>query len=63
MQGQLSQPTTGKCDDMQHNYISNDGQTLELTSAFVTAAEDEGRIVKDEQLSTEHVTYWRKVPA
>lgn len=44
---------------MQHWLISESGETLELTIPFVTAAEFEGKIVQDTQLSTEHVTYWR----
>ncbi len=46
---------------MLHKYISGSGEVLEITAAVVTAAQNEGRIQKDEVLSTEHVTYWKKV--
>lgn len=46
---------------MHHMYKAENGETLELTAAIVTVAELEQKIVKDLELSTEHVTYWKKV--
>lgn len=47
---------------MENRYTACTGEVWHLTPIITRILEDAGRIVKDEELSTENVTWWKAGP-